>query len=206
MQKTSHYVTHESLLIRLQNTHDTKAWDQFYATYRGLILSHSLKKGCSQSMAQDVLQETLITLTRKIPSFQYDRMKGQFRHYLMTIVKSRIIDAFRKEKKHIQFARRYNSDEENMELLEEQPLSTDWEQEWNREWEQHLFKIALDKIKNKIKPHIFKSFSLYALEKKSAQDVSLILNIPKDNIYEHRRRIISMLKDEVSLLRSELGE
>ncbi len=206
MQKSSHYITHESLLIRLQNTHDTNAWDQFYETYRGLILSYAVKKGCSQSMGQDVLQETLITLTRKMPSFQYDRLKGQFRHYLLTIVKSRIIDAFRKEKKHIQFARGDKADEDNVEFPGEQSLSTDWEREWDKEWEQHLLKIALDKIKTKVKPHIFESFRLYALEKKSADSVSSILNIPKDNIYEHRRRIISMLKDEVNLLRSELGE
>jgi RNA polymerase sigma factor (sigma-70 family) len=199
-------LTHESLLLRLKNVYDSEAWDTFYQNYKGLIVSYSRRQGCSNQMSQDVLQETLITLTKVMPTFEYNQMKGRFRYFLLTIVKSRIIDAFRRERRHTdhQETTDYLTDS-TTEILDRMGAS-DWESAWDKEWEQHLLLHAVERIKKKVKPHIFESFRLYVLEKHSADQVSEILGIPKDNIYEHRRRLVAMLREEVASLRADLGE
>ncbi len=205
MTTVRHQLTHESLLERMQNLYDTEAWDRFYATYRGLILSYARRKGCTDQMAQDVLQETLITLTRKMPTFRYDRMKGRFRGFLLMVVKSRIIDAYRREKKHVDMAFRGGGDGDALTVAGENVVN-DWETEWDREWEHNLLMQALNRVRDRISRHIYESFRLYVLERKSADHVSAALDIPKDNIYEHRRRVISMLRDEVAAIRRDMGE
>ncbi len=199
-------LTHESLLLRLKNTYDSEAWDTFYQNYKGLIVSYARRQGCSNSMSQDVLQETLITLTKVMPTFEYNQSKGRFRYFLLTIVKSRIIDAFRREKRHVEHQTvTDNLTDPGNDILGQMGAS-DWEAAWDKEWEQHLMLQAVERIKQKVKPHIFESFRLYVLEKHSADQVSKMLSIPKDNIYEHRRRLIAMMREEVASLREALGE
>ncbi len=206
MTTVHHQVTHESLLLRLKDVHDGRAWDRFYNTYKGLILSYARRKGCTEQMAQDVLQETFITLTKKMPSFEYDRLKGKFRGFLLVIVKSRIVDAYRRENKHTKLGRIIPDGLPGMDLSECATSTNDWEAEWDREWENNLLLEALKKVKERVKPHIYNSFRMYVLEKRSADEVSRSLNIPKDNIYEHRRRLTELLQKEVALLRNEWGE
>lgn len=201
-------LTHESLLFRLQNVDDSRAWERFHQTYKGIIASYARRRGCSDSMVKDVIQETLITLTRVMPTFQYRREKGRFRSFLLAIVRSRIIDAIRREQKYVDVDT--NSTDTDAEvgasLADNTAGRQNWETEWDKEWEEYLLALALERVKGKVSPHIFESFRLYVLEGNSADVVAQRLKIPKDNIYEHRRRLVSMLRDEVTAIRSEMGE
>lgn len=206
MASTLRHVTHESLLVRLQNVQDAHAWERFYATYRNLIITYARRRGCTEQMAQDVLQETLITLTKAMPSFRYDRLKGRFRQFLLRIVNSRLIDAVRREKKHT----RFNADAAASELLavfqdQETPVD-EWAQEWDKAWEQQLLMEALVRVKEKVQPHVYQSFTLYVLEKKPVEEVAAKLGISRNTIYEQRRRLVAMIKREVDAIRADWGE
>lgn len=199
------HVTHESLLLRLQDVRDAQAWDQFHGYYRTFILNFAGNRGCSQQMAQDVLQETMITLTRVMPNFSYNPLRGRFRTFLLTIVTSRIVDAFRREIKYT-MARKPGHDSSQELYITPEPAGRQWEDEWEREWQQHLLMQALRRVQAKIKPYIYDSFRMYVLEKRPAAEVTETLGIPENTIYQHRRRVIDMLRREITELRAELGE
>ena len=49
----------------------------------------------SMSDAEDVVQDVLVSVARKLPGFRYEGEKGSFKAWLVMIVKSRIIDHLR---------------------------------------------------------------------------------------------------------------
>ncbi|HVE15397.1 MAG TPA: sigma factor, partial [Chthoniobacterales bacterium] len=59
-------VTRRSLVERLANRSDRRIWQEFFDTYWKLIYSVARKSGLSDAEAQDVVQETIITVSRKI--------------------------------------------------------------------------------------------------------------------------------------------
>jgi len=196
--------TQESLLLRLQDIDDAKAWDRFHETYGPFIYNFACKRGCNNHVAQDVLQETLITFSRIMPEFSYDPMRGSFRSLLMTVVKSRVADAFRREKKQAMGTGNAPLDTDVVEA--EDPWLSNWEHDWNREWEQHLLLEGLKRVKNKVKPHVLESFRRYVLEGQRAEDVAAALGIPEANIYNQKRRVLTLLQKEIAVVREELGE
>src|SRR6476661_8350345 len=88
--------TRASLLKRLKDCDDQASWQQFYDLYRELIRSFALKAGLTESEADEVVQETVIGVARKLPEFHYDPAKCSFKTWLLNQTVWRIKDQFRK--------------------------------------------------------------------------------------------------------------
>jgi hypothetical protein len=71
--------TRRSLLSRLRNIGDDASWYTFFETYWRLIYNVARKSGLSDDESQEVVQETVISVARKMPDFHYDRAKGSFK-------------------------------------------------------------------------------------------------------------------------------
>src|SRR5678816_1887940 len=84
--------TRSSLLSRLRNLDDNRSWRTFFDTYWRLIYNVARKSGLSDEDAQDVVQETVIAVARKMPAFRYDASKGSFKQWLLLITRRRICD------------------------------------------------------------------------------------------------------------------
>src|SRR6185503_8565241 len=82
--------TRQSLLSRLRDCHDQAGWREFFDAYWRLIYNVARKSGMSDSEAQDVVQNTFIYLTRRMPNFKYDRTRGSFKSWLRVVTRSRI--------------------------------------------------------------------------------------------------------------------
>src|SRR5580658_9537688 len=74
--------TRRSLLSRLKNWNDNESWRVFFYTYWRLIYNTAVRAGLNDAQAQDVVQETIISVLKSIPSFQYDPSKGTFKGWL----------------------------------------------------------------------------------------------------------------------------
>src|ERR1043166_461182 len=88
--------TRASLLDRLKNWRDHESWEDFFNTYWRLIYSVAMKAGLREDEAQDVVQETVLSVAEEMPDFQYDRSKGSFKAWLLRITRRRIADHFEK--------------------------------------------------------------------------------------------------------------
>lgn len=193
--------THESLLVRLQDIEDASAWDEFYETYRSFIFNFARQRGCSEAMAQDVLQETLMTFIRIMPRFKYDPGRGRFRAFLLTVVKSRIVDAFRRDQKQ----RGMPTSEIEVDLSGTIPdeWHENWEREWERQWAQHIMLEALKRVQCKVRPHVYESFRRYVLNQEPATTVASEMGMSEANVYNQRRRVLNILEREIAELRTE---
>ena len=63
--------TRASLLSRLRDWQND-SWREFFELYWKLIYNTARRYGLSDAEAQDVVQDTMIGVSRKIPSFRYD--------------------------------------------------------------------------------------------------------------------------------------
>ena len=62
--------TRRSLLTRLKRWDDQESWRDFFNTYWKLVYGVALKSGLSESEAQEVVQETVISVAKKMPGFK----------------------------------------------------------------------------------------------------------------------------------------
>jgi len=75
--------TRHSLLLRLKQWDDTASWREFFETYWELIYNVARKAGLSDAEAQDVVQETVIGVARRIGDFEADPRRGSFKSWLL---------------------------------------------------------------------------------------------------------------------------
>jgi hypothetical protein len=82
--------TRYSLLSRLQDWDDQDSWKDFFDTYWRLIYSIALKSGLTAAEAEDVVQETIISVAKNIQKFKRDRTLGSFKGWLRNLTRWRI--------------------------------------------------------------------------------------------------------------------
>jgi len=60
--------TRQSLLGRLKDWNDQESWQVFFDTYWRLIYNTAMKAGLNDAEAQDVVQETILSVSKKVSS------------------------------------------------------------------------------------------------------------------------------------------
>src|SRR5438477_4723460 len=97
-QLDSFIPTRKSLLTRLKNWDDQEGWKEFFETYWRLICSVANKSGFNDAEAQDIVQETVISVAKKMRRFKYDPAIGSFKAWLLLVTRSRIAEHFRRKR------------------------------------------------------------------------------------------------------------
>ncbi len=195
--------TSNTLLMRLKDMDDKSAWDRFYDLYSPLVISFSLRRKCSQAMAYDVLQETMVCLMRIMPDFQYNPRVGRFHSFLFKVVDSRITDAYRRNRR-INLAGSETEHRQLIECLEDSRVEEPGRQ-WDQLWRQNLLLRALDNVREMVHPQTYRSFQMYVLEERPICVVAAELGLNANAIYQHKNRVTKMLKKELELLLDEIG-
>src|SRR5437868_7307561 len=96
MKNSGLIATRRSLVDRLANWDDQRRWQEFFDTYWKLIYSAARKSGLADAEAQEVVQETVITVAKNVGRLDYDPAVGSFKGWLLQITRRRIADQFRK--------------------------------------------------------------------------------------------------------------
>lgn len=194
--------TRRSLLSRLRDLDDNTSWRDFFDTYWKLIFSTALKSGLSQADAEDVVQETLLTVARKLPDFRYDPARGSFKGWLLHTARWRILDHLRKQPPP---AEAPSGDDPECDVLARipDPAAARIEAAWEAEWQQNLVDAALERIKRKINPKHYQVFELYALKNWPAGKVARSLDVNLAQVHLIKHRVSSLVRKEVKRLEAQ---
>ena len=201
MKQAGLLATRRSLVDRLANWDDQRRWQEFFDTYWKLIYSTALKCGLTGAEAQEVVQETVITVAKKIDKLKYDPAVGSFKGWLLQITRWRIADQFRKrEPENTHRARA--ADDRQTATIEHVPDSNvvDLEAVWEKEWQENLFAAAITRIKKKVDPKQFQIFDCYVRKEWPAQKVAERLHVNVGQVYLARHRVAALLKKEIKAL------
>jgi RNA polymerase sigma-70 factor (ECF subfamily) len=203
--KTDTFIpTRSSLLKRLKNWEDQESWQEFFNLYGKLIFGVALKAGLTEAEAQDVVQDTLVVVARKMPGFVYDPAVGSFKSWLLLITRRRIEKQLKKRLP----ANASRPDETSRTATIEKipdPAGYDLEAIWDQEWEASLSQAALARVKRRVKPRQFQMFDLYVLKQWPVKEVARALDVSVGQVYVTKHRIAGLLKKELRTVEREMG-
>jgi RNA polymerase sigma-70 factor (ECF subfamily) len=198
--------TRASLLERLRDLGDAASWNEFYQTYRELIYSVARKSGLNEIAAEEVVQDTVISVAKKMPGFRYDPAVDSFEGWLLTVSRWRILDQLRKRQKvqsqsHLTPA--VTPEEGTRTATIERiadPAGDELTAIWDEEWEKHLMQAALGRIKRQVHPQHYEIYHLNVILGKPVREVSRALGVNAGQVYLAKHRVSALLKKELKKL------
>jgi len=214
--------TRQTLLSRLRDWEDDASWREFFNTYWKLIYGVAIKSGLHDAEAQEVVQETVITVAKKMPDFRYDPAIGSFKNWLLTITRRRITDQFRKRWAGLQPSgharapfRRDGGQPASIEISAPRssgsdepsatsglksipdPASLNLDAIWAEDWERNLMDVALEKIKRRVHPKQFQMFDLHVIKEWPGQKVAATLHTSLAQVYYAKYKLTRLLRREI---------
>lgn len=198
--------TRRSLLNRLKDLDDQESWKQFFDLYWRLIYTSARNAGLDEGEAEDVVQETISSISKSMPNFNYNPAKGSFKRYLLKLTRWRIRDQLRKRPCALR-RRGYpvkSSDRTPTETVEKMadPAGVELEKRWDEEWEKNLLETAIARVKRKVDPKNYQAFDLCVFKNWPTWRVARNLKMNRARIYLTRHKITKLIKKEVALLRA----
>lgn len=199
--------TRATLINRLKNWQDQASWQDFFDTYWKLIYGLARKFGLNDEDAQDVVQETMMSVAHHMPNFKYDPKLGSFKSWLRTLIRWRIADHVRKRNQPAAVPLDHDSDGDDSsfkvrDLPDKSSQSID--QLYEQEWQKNLLDAAIDKVKRKIDPQKYQVFDFYVNKEWPPEKVASAFKISVDQVYLAKHRVTEMIKSEVKRLESEM--
>jgi RNA polymerase sigma-70 factor (ECF subfamily) len=215
--------TRPSLLARLKDWSQQTAWRQFDHDYTPLIRNVARKAGLTEAEADEVAQETLITVAKKIGEFQHAGRRGSFRAWLYQQARWRIADQFRARAKAHPFASLVApSAGDTVGIVSDSPTSGGssveetagmvssesdpiFDRLWNAEWEEHVFQSALARVKRQVSARQFQLFELHVLQGLSVKEAATAAGTTMAAVYMAKSRVGRLFRKEIKLVNPFAG-
>jgi RNA polymerase sigma-70 factor (ECF subfamily) len=198
--------TRTTLLQRLKNWQDQSSWQDFFDTYWKLIYSGALKAGLNEAEAQEVVQETMISVAKHMPTFEYDRAIGSFKAWLLTMTRWRITDQLRKRRRLAAHDSVDDTDADaRMTGKMMDPVSECLDALWDAEWQKNLLDAAIDKVRRRLDPQKYQIFDFYVNKEWPSDDVAKAFGISIDQVYLAKHRVTEMITEEVKRLEMKMS-
>jgi RNA polymerase sigma-70 factor, ECF subfamily len=201
--------TDETLLQKVKKLDAHVAWQEFYRAYWSAILRYARKLGLNDDQAKEVLQETMVTLMRVLPNFTYDRRKGKFRNFLLTIVHRKSLAAFRRAKGLSDVSLDCDDPWGRVALRDLLPaeVSRSAEVEAEALWRQAIMEDALARLA--VDPALaettWPAFRSYVIENRPVADVAQEFGLKENAVYQIKNRLLRRLRENVARRLREAG-
>ena len=194
-------LTRVSLLNRLKDGGDTKAWTDFVRLYGPVVYGFARKRGLQDADAADMMQEVMRSVARNAEKMEYDPKRGTFRGWLYTVTRNKIYNFLSAQKNRA----RAVGDSANHERLEALPDTSDNEADadWDREYQRRVSAKAMDRVQGEFQPTTWRAFVGTAVEGRSAGEVGAELEMSAGAVYVAKSRVLARLRVEVQRLQAE---
>jgi RNA polymerase sigma-70 factor (ECF subfamily) len=196
--------TRRSLITRLKNWDDQEGWREFFQTYWKLIYSVAIKSGLTDAEAEDVVQETVVTVAKTMGTYRYDRRKCRFKTWLMRITRMRIVDQLRKRGPEFQARASPPPTTDRTPTVERIPDPAPLEAMWDEEWHKNLVDAAMDRVKRRVRPEHYQIFYLSAVKNLSARHVARTMGVSTAQVYLVKHRVAAQVRKEIQRLDKDL--
>ena len=191
-------LTRPSLLLAIRDAQNNAAWEQFIDLYTPLVFTHCRGRGLQEADAADVSQEVMRAVAAAIRRFEYDRARGAFRTWLLTVTRSKLNNFFSSHAR-IPVA---VGDTAMQEKLENVPPPDEGE-EWEHEFRQRLFQYTAEKIRDEFQEKTWLAFWQSTVENKPVDQVAALLGLSVGAVYIARSRVTARLRARISQLSDE---
>jgi RNA polymerase sigma factor (sigma-70 family) len=219
----SSLATRPSLLARLKDWSQETAWREFDHDYAPLLRNVARKAGLTEAEADEVAQETLIAVAKRIGEFKHAGRRGSFRAWLYQQARWRIADQFRARARvgpHPASGPPLPSDEREAgregasdgtasgtRLVHEAcgmaspEVDPAFERIWDAEWEEHIRQAALTHAKRQVSARQFQLFDLHVLQGLSVREAAKAAGTTMAAVYMAKSRVGRLVRRNVEHLK-----
>jgi RNA polymerase sigma-70 factor (ECF subfamily) len=202
--------TRWSLLSRLKSWDDQESWREFFDIYWSLLYSVSLRAGLTDAEAQDVVQETIIAVARRMKDFKANAAAGSFKGWLLHTTRWKIADQLRKRRAEPGAKaenRRPVGDEDThrtatVERIPD-PASLVQDSLWDEQWEQNLRTAAIESVKRQVDPLEYQIFDLCVMRGSPPKTVATKLGVKLWKVYLAQKKVAGLLLKEARRIEAE---
>jgi RNA polymerase sigma-70 factor (ECF subfamily) len=186
-------LTSASLLVRLQQeTPDLDAWPQFVRRYGPLLYRWCRARGLQQADSEDVTQNVLVKLSRRLREFRHDGTQGGFRAYLKTLANYACCDLFAERQ-----AAHGAGDSEVLRELSNVEARDELAQRLTEEFDLELLERAKEEVRGLVEPQTWEAFVLTAEGGLSGAEAAARLGVSVAAVFKARSRVQQMLRERV---------
>ena len=197
--------TRISLLVRLQNHADGQAWEEFLTLYQPVLYRMARSRGYQDADACEVVQDVLLTISKKIDSFEA-RRSGSFRVWLSVVVRNHCINLFARQAKQTAIG-----GSEFVRAAAQQPdhratARDAIELELEQQHRHQLFQWAAEKVQADVSPETWQAFWQTCVLDENPSLVARELKRSVGAIYVARSRVLAKLRSHIETYQSQFEE
>lgn len=187
--------TRPSLLIRLKDPHNDRAWGEFVEIYEPLIHQLARRKGLQPADADDLVQDVFRAVTVAMEHWNPDPDRGSFRGWLFRIARNLIVNLLAARRR--QKASYGTGGSDFVALLEAQPAPGDDTHLFEGEYRRRLFAWAAERVRDGFTETTWQAFWRTGVEGRAVQAVAESLGLTPGAVYIARSRVMARLRREI---------
>ena len=195
--------TRSSFVERLRDWGDQTIWEGFFNRYGRVVRQVAVRSGLSAEEAEDVVQETALSVARKMPDFIYERSRCSFEGWVRHVARLRIIDQVRRRAPAGVMGG--GGPTGILEAIPDEACGEQMDAAWEEAWRSNLLQTALERLQLKVSPEHFQVFHLNVVSGVSGPEVVRTLGVSIAQVYVVRHRLTRLLKQEVAKLQATPG-
>ncbi|MHC4177446.1 MAG: RNA polymerase sigma factor [Planctomycetota bacterium] len=186
--------TRPSLLLRIHDPQDERAWREFLDIYEPLVYRLARRKGFQDADARELTQEVFLAVASAIDRWDPDPSRGSFRAWLFKIARNLMINLLARQRRHPQGT----GSTDVKHLLEEQAAPAGEDSAlFDRQFKREAFRWAAEQIRGQFRETTWKAFWLTSVENREIREVAEELGITAGAVYIARSRVMARLRQTV---------
>jgi RNA polymerase sigma factor (sigma-70 family) len=186
--------TRHSLLVRLRNPADERAWSEFTEIYGPLVHRLARRRGLQEADAQDLVQEVFRAVARAIERYDPDPDRGSFRGWLSRIARNLIINLLAARRRQPQGT----GDTDMQRLLEDRPDPSGEDSViFETEYRHRLIAWAAGRIRGEFAEAAWQAFWQTGVEGRPPKEVAEALGMSLGTVYQYKSRAVVRLRREI---------
>jgi RNA polymerase sigma-70 factor (ECF subfamily) len=191
--------TGSTFLVLLRDPSSPDGWRNFVARYGPRIFAWCQRWSVQPADAENVTQEVLLKLVRRLPSFTYDPAKGGFRAWLKTVTRNALND-YREAQQRGQAG---TGSSAVVDLLLNAASREDLLEHFQREFDLELLDEAKARTELQVSRRDWRIFQALAIEGRTGAEVAAELGMKPFAVFKAKSRVQQVLAVEVARLKGD---
>lgn len=186
--------TRASLLLRLRDPQDERAWEEFAAIYTPLIYGLARKRGFQDADASDLVQEVCRSVAAAVDRYDPDPQRGSFRGWLFRIARNLMINFLASQRRNPQgtggSGTRWQLESHAAPSAEDSAL-------FDEEYRRRIFEWAVEQVRGEFQGPTWQAFWRTAVLNEKPKAVAEGLGMTVGAVYVYKNRVLTRIKRKI---------
>jgi RNA polymerase sigma-70 factor (ECF subfamily) len=186
--------TRPSLLLRLSDPRDERAWSEFASIYAPLVYRLARRRGLQDADAADLTQDVFRAVARAFQDGTFQKGKGSFRGWLFRIARNLAVNHLVRQARHP----RGGGDTALRDLLEAWPAPSEDSALFDIEYRRQLLCWAVEQVRGEFTELTWRAFWGAGVEGRPASVVAKELGTTAGTVYHCKSKVMARLRERIA--------